>query len=103
MHLRKPPISRLASVAYLAAALPSCVALYAASWNVSQNDPWRTPRWTTYFMLYWGFVDVLEPFLMLLIPIGMAVGVICQHSRWQWLAWPTLSLVVFTWFYFVTM
>jgi hypothetical protein len=90
---------RLACLSYVMAAGFTFVAIAGAYWNVSWHDPWRTPRWTTYFILWWSFRDALRNVVLWLVLAGIPVACVSWRTGWSRAILVTfgLSLVALRW------
>lgn len=88
-----PRAARVIVVAYVTLAVCMCVLLAGAYWNVYRHDPWMTPRWTTYNMLYWDvkwLVSVIAP----LPAVAGVVALFSRRFRRSWAMWGAVALLV---------
>jgi len=86
---------RLFLVGYLSSAIGALVAVSIAYAYARSYDPWLTPRWTHYMIIWWG---VSRP-VFVIATLGVAAGLlstVCVRElrhRWQfWFAVAVFSL-----------
>jgi hypothetical protein len=73
--------------AFLGASATAAGSLLAAWANVGWHDPYRTPRWTTYFILFWRVRDAMGPLLVLLTLCGFLSLIASPVARRRWEMW----------------
>jgi hypothetical protein len=93
-----PPLSTEAHLVYVsfpAVSFVSCVLYIGAYVYASSHDPWLTPRWTYYMILWWGVGRTILGLFLLLFPTGVLALVVWPELRKRPAVWASLFCMVF--------
>lgn len=83
----EPPDRNFARTIYVWASFCAAGALLAAKVNVISHDPWCTPRWTPYFILFWRVRDTVGHLLLPLLLGGLVGLAVSRWARRRWEVW----------------
>lgn len=76
-------LSRALTYGYVAGAATCFLIVQCAYWNVSWHDPWRTPRWSPYFIFWWNVRDTFAPVAGVSVFAGIGLLLFSCDNRRQ--------------------
>lgn len=84
--------ARLLVIGYVTAAFATLLVVYGVYDYATSCDPWLTPRWTPY-MILWRHVSGLFAFISLFaVLIGLSLAASMRELRRSWFFWLSLSI-----------
>lgn len=85
---------RILRIAYVTGLITASLLLLLAKGYVYWQDPWLTPRFTPYILLFWRVRDTLGPFLVPAVFIGVVRLLVSRSCRRRWSVWLAIFLAI---------